>query len=76
MAGLRGYVQSNAIIKLAMRRVNYSLEFLSEVSQRLAEGVEIARLRWRFSLVLQQALSSRTHHLCRKGVTLAYSKML
>ena len=38
----------------------------------MAEGVEEARLRRRFSFVLQQALSFRTrHHLCRQGVALA-----
>ena len=38
-------------------------------------GTEVARLRWRFSFVLQQALSFRTrHHLCRPGVALASTR--
>ena len=40
-----------------------------------AEGTEVARLRRRFSFVLQQALSFRTrHHLCRQGVALASTR--
>ena len=36
---------------------------------------EVARLRRRFSFVLQQALSFRTrHHLCRQGVALASTR--
>ena len=51
----------HALIKeLAHRRVNYSPELHSEVSRRLAEGTEVARLRRRFSFVLQQALSFLT----------------
>ena len=62
------------IQELAHRRVNYSSELHSEESRRLAEGTEVARLRRRFSFVLQQALSSRTrHHLCRQGVSLTSS---
>ena len=60
--------------ELAIRRVEHSSEVHTEESRRLAEGVEIARLRRRFSFVLQQALSFRTrHHLCRQGVTLGDS---
>ena len=84
---MRGYVQFNrshtythtelgpdvhALVKeLAHRRVTYGSELHSEESWRLAEGTEVARLRRRFSFVLQQALSFRTrHHLCRQGVSL------
>ena len=53
------------------RRVTYSSELHSEESRRLTEGTEVARLRRRFSFVLQHALSFRTrHHLCRQGVSL------
>ena len=63
----------NALIKeLAIRRVQHRSETYSNDSQHLAEGTEVARLRRRFSFVLQQALSFRTrHHLCRQGVALA-----
>ena len=47
----------------------------SNESQHLAEETEVARLRRRFSFVLQQALSFRTrHHLCRQGVALASTR--
>ena len=47
----------------------------THTQQHLAEGTEVARLRRRFSFVLQQAPSSRTrHHLCRQGVTLANTR--
>ena len=56
----------HALIKeLARRRVYYSSELHFEESQRLAESTEVARLRRRFSFVLQQALSFR------KGTTSA-----
>ena len=63
----------HALIKeLAIRRVQHRLETYSNGSQHLAEATEVARLRRRFSFVLQQALSFRTrHHLCRQGVALA-----
>ena len=63
----------HALIKeLAIRRVQHRSETYFNESQHLAEGTEVARLRRRFSLVLQQALSFRTrHHLCRQGVALA-----
>ena len=63
----------HALIKeLAIRRVQHRLETYSNESQHLAEGTEVARLRRRFSFVLQQALTFRTrHHLCRQGVALA-----
>ena len=63
----------HALIKeLAIRRVQHRSETYSNWSQHLAEGTEVARLRRRFSFVLQQALSFRTrHHLCRQGVALA-----
>ena len=66
----------HALIKeLAIRRVQHRLETYSNESQHLAEGTEVARLRRRFSFVLQQALSFRTrHHLCRQGVALASTR--
>ena len=67
----------HALIKeLAIRRVQHNrLETHSNESQNLAEGTEVARLRRRFSSVLQQALSFRTsHHLCRQGVALASTR--
>ena len=43
--------------------------------QHLAERKEVARIRRRFALVLQQALSFRTrHHLRRQGVALASTR--
>ena len=68
----------HALIKeLAMRRVQHRSETYSNESQHLAEGIEIARLRRRFSFVLQQALSFRTrYHLCRHGVALASTRHL
>ena len=66
----------HALIKdLAIRRVQHRSETYSNESQHLAEGTEVARLRRRFSLALQQALSFRTrHHLCRQGVALASTR--
>ena len=66
----------HALIKeLAIRRVQHRSETYSNESQNLAEGTEVARLRWRFSFVLQQVLSFRTrHHLCRQGVALASTR--
>ena len=53
------------IKELAIIRVQHRSETYSNESQDLAEGTEVARLRRRFSFVLQQALSFRTrHHLC------------
>ena len=73
-----GDVGSNvhAFIKeLAIGRVQHRSETYSNESQYLAEGTEVARLRRRFSFVLQQALSFRTrHHLCREGVALASTR--
>ena len=62
----------HALIKeLAIRWVQHRSDTHSNESQHLAEGTEVARLRRRFSFVLQQALSFRTrHHLCRQGVAL------
>ena len=63
------------IKELAIRRVQHRLETYFNGSQHLAEGTEVARLQWRFSFVLQQALSFRTrHHLCRQGVPLASTR--
>ena len=66
----------HALIKeLAIRRVQHRSETYSNDSQHLAEGTEVARLRRRFSFVLQQALSFRTrHHLCRQGVALTSTR--
>ena len=66
----------HALIKeLAIRRVQHRSETYSNESQHLAEGTEVARLRRRFSFVLQQTLSFRTrHHLCRQGVALASTR--
>ena len=66
----------HALIKEpAIRRVQLRSETYSNESQHLAEGTKVARLRWRFSFVLQQALSFRTpHHLCRQGVALASTR--
>ena len=67
----------HALIKeLAIRRVQHNRsETYSNESQHLAGGTEVARLRRRFSFVLQQALSFRTrHHLCRQGVALASTR--
>ena len=47
----------------------------SNDSQHLVEGTEVARLRRRFSFVLQQALLFSTrHHLCRQEVALASTR--
>ena len=68
----------HALIKeVSIRRVQHRSETHSNESQHLAEGTEVARLRWQFSFVLQQALSFRTrHHLCRQGVALASTRQL
>ena len=63
------------IKKLAIRRVQHRSETYTNESQHLTEGIEVARLRRRFSFVLQQALSFRTrHHLCRQGVALTSTR--
>ena len=65
----------HALIKeLAISRVQNRSETYSNESQHLAEGTEVARLRRRFSFVLQQALSFRTLHLCGQGVALASTR--
>ena len=66
----------HALIKeLAIRRVKHRPEVYSDESQHLTEGTEVARLRRRFSFVLQQTLSFHTrHHLCRQGVALASTR--
>ena len=68
----------HALIKeLAIRRVEHRPETHYNESQHLAEGAEVARLRRRFSFVLQQTLSFRTrHHLCRQGVAPACTRQL
>ena len=51
----------HALIKeLVIRRVQHRSETYFNGSQHLMEGTEVARLRRRFSSVLQQALSFRT----------------
>ena len=46
-------------------------------SQLLAEGADVACLRWRFSFVLHQALSFRTRHRLRgQGVAFADTRQL
>ena len=58
--------------ELAIRWVEHRSEIHSNEFQHLTEGTEVARLRWRFSCVVQQALSFCTrHHLCRQEVALA-----
>ena len=57
---------------LASRRVEHWSETHSNECQHLADGTEIARVRRRFSFLLQQALSFHTlHHLCIRGWALA-----
>ena len=52
-------------------------EKLSNESQHLAQGTEVARLRRRFSFFLQQALLFRTrYHLCKQGVALPGTRQL
>ena len=62
-----------ALIKeLAIIRVEHRSKIHSNVSQHLAEGKEVARLRRRFSFILHQAPSFRTrHHRCRQEVAFA-----
>ena len=63
--------------ELVIRRVEGRSETHSNESQHLAEGTEVARLRRRFSFVLQQELSFLTRqHLCRQGVALASTRQL
>ena len=65
------------IKELAIRRVHHVSEAHSNESQHLAEGTEVARLRRRFSFVLQQAHSFRTrHHLCGPGLALTSTRPL
>ena len=68
----------HALIKeLTIRRVENRSGIHSNESQHLAEGTEVARLRRRFSFVLQQALLFRTrHHLCKQGVAFAGTRQL
>ena len=66
----------HALIKeLSIRPVQHRSETHSNESQHLAVGTKVARVRRRFSFVLQQALFFRTrHHLCRQGVALANTR--
>ena len=73
--GVVGSDVHTLIKELAIRRVQHRSETYSNESQHMAEGTEVARLRRRFSFVLQQALSFRTrHHLCRQWVALASTR--
>ena len=75
ISGCVGSDVHTLIKELAIRRVQHRSETYSNDSQHLAEGTEVARLRRRFSFVLQQALSFRTrHHLCRQRVALASTR--
>ena len=68
----------HALIKeLAIRRIEHRSKIYSNESKHLTEGTEVARLRRRFSFVLQQALPFRTRHqLCRQRVALAGTRQL
>ena len=68
----------DALLKeLAIRLVELRSDTHTNESQHLAEGTEVARLRRRFSFVLQQEHSFRTrHHLCRHGMALASARQL
>ena len=67
-----------ALIKeFAIRRVEHTSEIYSNESQHLAGRTDVARLRRRFSFVLQQALSFRTRRYpYRQGVALASTRQL
>ena len=69
---------AHALIKeLAIRRGGHRSEKRSNEPQHLAQETEVARLRRRFSFVLQQALLIRTrYHLCKQGVALAGTRQL
>lgn len=60
--------------ELVIRRV----KFHSEEPRHLAAGTGLARLRRRFSFILQSRhhLSERGRHLCRQGVTFSSSQQL
>ena len=65
------------IKKLVIRRVEHRSEMYSNESHHLAEGIDVARLRRRFSFTLQQKLSFRTrHHPCRQGLALQDTREL
>ena len=65
------------IKELAIRRVEHRSKAHFNESHHLGEGTEVARLRQRFSFLLQQTRSFRTrHHLCRQGVALASIRQL
>ena len=68
----------HALIKeLAIRRVEQGSEIHSNEFRYLAERTRVARLRRRFSFVLQQAISFGTRYLlCRYGVALAGTQQL
>ena len=62
---------------IAIRQVEHRSEIHSNESQHLAEGTEVARLRRRFSLVLQETFSFCTrHHLCTQGMALVGTQQL
>ena len=63
------------IKELVIRRVEHRSKIHFNESQDLAKGKEAARLRRRFTFILQQTLSFRTrHHLCRQGAVLKVSR--
>ena len=65
------------IMELAIRRGGHRSEKRSNESQHLAQETEVARLRRRFSFVLQHALLFRTHyHPCKQGVALPGTRQL
>ena len=68
----------HALIKeLVIKGVKHRSEVHFSQSQHLLERTEVARLRRRFTFVLQQAFFSRTrHHLCRQQVALESTQQL
>ena len=68
----------HAVMKeLTNRRVDHWSEIHTNESQHLVEWTEVARLRRRYSFILQKALSFHTpHHLCSQKVVLASTLQL
>ena len=65
------------IKELAIRQEEHESETHSNESQNLVEGTEVAHLRRRFSIVLQQTLSfGMRHHFCRQRVSLASTRQI
>ena len=64
-------------MEFATRLVEHRSEINSNESQDLTERSEVARLRRRFSFVLEQALLfCWRHHLCRQGMAFAGPRQL